>query len=187
MVHQRSGAPLKRVDGRLATTPAWTAVEVARTLRRPRALAMLDAALRSGPARSADLACRRRRAEGAAWNRAGARTARRTPTGGPSPRWRARRGSSSSTADCPRPSCSTRSSTGAEISGGLTSPGRRPELVAEYDSMQWHATPEALRHDRMKTARLQECGYRVVPLVVDDVRRRPEHLVERISSHLRAS
>ena len=53
--------------------------------------------------------------------------------------------------------------------------------------MEWHATPEALRHDRMKTARLQECGYRVVPLVVDDVRRRPGDLVERIVSHLQAA
>jgi hypothetical protein len=45
MVHQRVGARLQRVGGRLATAPAWTAVEVARTLRRPRALAVLDAAL----------------------------------------------------------------------------------------------------------------------------------------------
>src|ERR1700742_429868 len=28
MVHQRTGAPLKRIAGRLATAPAWTAVEV---------------------------------------------------------------------------------------------------------------------------------------------------------------
>lgn len=61
------------------------------------------------------------------------------------------------------------------------------KLVAEYDSMQWHASPEALRHDRMKTARLQECGYRVVPLVVDDVRRWPGELVARIASHLSAA
>lgn len=46
MVHQRVGARLQRVSGRLATAPAWTAVEVARQLRRPRALATLDAALR---------------------------------------------------------------------------------------------------------------------------------------------
>ncbi|HZN84928.1 MAG TPA: hypothetical protein VFC01_35325, partial [Mycobacterium sp.] len=32
MVHQRMGAPLRRVAGRLATAPAWTAVEVARQL-----------------------------------------------------------------------------------------------------------------------------------------------------------
>lgn len=48
MVHQRLGAPLQRVDGRLATAPAWSAVEIARTLRRPRALATLDAALHTG-------------------------------------------------------------------------------------------------------------------------------------------
>ncbi|OOK72196.1 hypothetical protein BZL30_5691 [Mycobacterium kansasii] len=47
MVHQRTGARLQRVSGRLATAPAWTAVEVARQLCRPRALAALDAALRS--------------------------------------------------------------------------------------------------------------------------------------------
>ena len=45
MVHQRIGAPLRRIGGRLATAPAWTAVEIARSVRRPRALATLDAAL----------------------------------------------------------------------------------------------------------------------------------------------
>jgi len=48
MVHQRTGAELRHVAGRLATAPAWTAIEVARELPRPRALATLDAALRSG-------------------------------------------------------------------------------------------------------------------------------------------
>jgi hypothetical protein len=48
MVHQRAGAPLQRVTNRLATAAAWTAVEVARQLTRPRALATLDAALHSG-------------------------------------------------------------------------------------------------------------------------------------------
>ena len=57
-------------------------------------------------------------------------------------------------------------------------------VVAEYDSMQWHATPQALRHDRMKTARLQECGYLVVPIVVDDVRNSPIELAARVLHHL---
>jgi hypothetical protein len=48
VVHRRDGAPLVMVDGRPVTVPALTAVEVARGLRRPRALATLDAALRSG-------------------------------------------------------------------------------------------------------------------------------------------
>jgi hypothetical protein len=47
IVHQRSGAPLQGIAGRLSTAPAWTAVEVARQLHRPRVLATLDAALRS--------------------------------------------------------------------------------------------------------------------------------------------
>ena len=54
----------------------------------------------------------------------------------------------------------------------------------EYESMEWHASATALRHDRMKVARLQECGWTSMPLVVDDVRRYPAQLVARIFSHL---
>jgi very-short-patch-repair endonuclease len=57
-------------------------------------------------------------------------------------------------------------------------------LVAEYDSMEWHANPSALKHDRTKAARLQECGWTQVPIVVDDVRRRPFELVARLFGHL---
>ena len=46
---------MRRVRGRLATAPAWTAVEIARTLRRPRALATLDAALHVGACRAEEL------------------------------------------------------------------------------------------------------------------------------------
>jgi hypothetical protein len=66
VVHRREGAPLTEVDGRLATTPEWTAVEVARNLRRPRALATLDAVLRTG-------ACGRRELRTAAARQAGRR------------------------------------------------------------------------------------------------------------------
>ncbi len=55
MVHQRLGAPLRRVQGQLATAPAWTAVEVARRLRRPRALATLDAALHAAACTEGEL------------------------------------------------------------------------------------------------------------------------------------
>jgi hypothetical protein len=56
MVHQRSGAPLRRIQGRLATAPAWTAVELARGSRRSRALAVLDAVLFKRRCTTADLA-----------------------------------------------------------------------------------------------------------------------------------
>ena len=55
LVHRRAGAPLTVVAGRPATAPAWTAIEVARGLRRHRALATLDAALRSGTCSRGDL------------------------------------------------------------------------------------------------------------------------------------
>ncbi len=61
------------------------------------------------------------------------------------------------------------------------------KVVAEYDSVDWHANPMALKHDRMKTARLQECGWLSVPMVVDDIRRTPCELVDRIVHHLERS
>ena len=56
VVHQRRGAPLQLVSSRRATSPAWTAVELARQLRPPRALATLDAALHSRRCTPAELA-----------------------------------------------------------------------------------------------------------------------------------
>ena len=58
------------------------------------------------------------------------------------------------------------------------------KLIAEYDSVEWHANPEGWKHDRMKTARLQECGWTTVTMVVDDVRKYPDELVARIFGHL---
>jgi very-short-patch-repair endonuclease len=52
--------------------------------------------------------------------------------------------------------------------------------VAEYDSMEWHANPTAWKRDRLKVERLKDCGYTVVPMVVDDIRRQPYELVSRI-------
>ena len=57
VVHQRRGAPIQLVSSRRATTPAWTAVELARAATTsPRALATLDAALHSRWCTPADLA-----------------------------------------------------------------------------------------------------------------------------------
>ena len=57
-------------------------------------------------------------------------------------------------------------------------------IVAEYDSIAWHVGPEALLHDRLKTARLQECGWTTIPMTVDDIRHHPNGLIARIDSHL---
>ncbi len=57
-------------------------------------------------------------------------------------------------------------------------------VAAEYDSIEWHVGRDALLHDRLKTARLQECGWTTIPMTVGDIRRDPTGLVARIKRHL---
>ncbi|MFY9334991.1 MAG: hypothetical protein WAO90_03195 [Mycobacterium sp.] len=183
VIHRRDGAPLTTVSGRLATTAGWTAVEVARALPRPRALATLDAALRSGH-------CDPRTLSRAAVGQSG------------------RRGIVKVRDLLPRADGRSESPMESEarlvmIDGGLPEPVLQHEVVdvggrlwrldfawpeamvaAEYDSNQWHTGEEALRHDREKQAALQDLGWIVVPIVLNDVRRRRRELVERICAHL---
>lgn len=58
-------------------------------------------------------------------------------------------------------------------------------VAAEYDSDAWHSGDAALRRDREKLAAVQDRGWTVIPIVADDVRRRPRLLVTRIDAHLR--
>lgn len=179
MVHQRIGAPLKKTDGRLLTAPAWTAIELARTLRRPRVLATLDAALRSGTCTSTELASALKEQHG-------------------------RRGVVKVRELLPHADARAESPMESEmrlvfIDWGLPTPELQYEIqdlhgqlwrvdfawpdhrvAAEYDSVDWHANPDAFKHDRMKVARLQEVGWTTVPAVVDDVRRFPAELCARI-------
>ncbi|MUL82757.1 MULTISPECIES: hypothetical protein [unclassified Mycolicibacterium] len=179
MVHQRIGAPLKKIGGRLLTAPSWTAIEVARMLRRPRALATLDAALRSGTCSMAEL-------ESALNDQRG------------------RRGVVKVRELLPYADPRAESPMESEmrlvfIDWGLLTPELQYEIrdlhgqlwrvdfawpdhrvAAEYDSVDWHANPDAFKHDRMKAARLQEVGWISVPAVVDDVRRYPAELCARI-------
>lgn len=183
MVHQRIGAPLKLVGSRLCTAPAWTAVEIARSVRRPRALAVLDSALRSRTCDTGTLTAAIDEQRG----RRGIVQVREMVA----------------LADGRAESPMESEARLAFHDGGLPAPelqyeivdlhGRLwrvdfawPEfrLVAEYESMEWHANPVSLRHDRMKVARLQECGWLTSPLVVDDVRCHPDDLVERLGLHM---
>jgi hypothetical protein len=183
MVHQRIGAPLRRVEGRLATAPAWTAVEVARTLHRPRALATLDAALHIGACTTGELHA----VIGEQKGRRGIVKVRELIT------------YADGCAESPMESEARL----LFIDGGLPMPelqysivdryGRvwrvdfawpRALVVAEYDSVEWHVGREALLHDRPKTARLQECGWTSIPMTIDDIRGDPFGLVARINTHL---
>lgn len=183
MVHQRLGAPLRTVAGRLATAPAWTAIEVARTLWRPRALATLDTAVRVGACRPAEL----RHAIEEQKGRRGIVKVREL-------------------ADYIDGRAESEMESEARlvfIDAGMPMPEVQYEIVdrwgdrwrvdfawpearlaAEYDSIDWHMGPKALLHDRLKVARLQECGWLSVPMTVSDVRRDPRRLVARINAHL---
>jgi hypothetical protein len=186
VVHRRDGAPLIDVDGRSATTPEWTAVEVARGLRRPRALATLDAALRSGT-------CDRRQLSAAAARQAG------------------RRGIVHVRDLIPLAAAEAESPMESEarlvmIDGGLPMPVLQYEIVdrnwqtwrvdfawpdvkvaVEYDGFDWHSDPDTFRRDRQKRAALEEMGWSVMSIVDDDVRRRSWGMLRRIEFELTRS
>jgi hypothetical protein len=183
VVHRREGAPLARVGGRPATAPAWTAIEVARGLRRPRALATLDAALRSGTCSRDDLDNAVRRQSG----RRGIVNGRELLV------------LASQLAESPMESEARL----VMIDGGLPPPVLQYEIVdaqgrlwrldfawpefrvaAEYDGVDWHSGPDALLRDRRRSAALQELAWVVVPIIAEDVRYRPGELIRRLETHL---
>ena len=184
VVHRRDGAPLVLVDGRRATSPPWTAVEVARLLRRPRALATLDAALRSGTCSRPDL-----------WRAAIEQAGRRgivavrnlIPLADPR-------------AESPMESEARL----AMIDGGLPTPELQYEIVdgngelrrldfawpnqrvaVEYDGEDWHSGVEAMRRDRRRQAALLDIDWVALAIIFEDVRYRPWEFVARIDAQLR--
>jgi len=183
-VHRRLDPPLSEVDGRSATTPGWTAVEVARELHRPRALATLDAALRTGTCDRAQL-----------WSAASRQGGRRGIV-----HVRELISLAAPEAESPMESEARL----AMIDGGLPQPllqyeivdysGRTwrvdfawPELMvaAEYDGFDWHSDRERFARDRQKRAALQEVGWSVVSIVADDVRRGSWEMVRRIEAQFK--
>ncbi len=184
VVHRRDGAPLVVRDGRRATAPAWTAIEVARSLRRPRALATLDAALRSGTCSLPEL-----------WRSAVEQKGRRgivavrdlLPL-----------------ADARSESPMESEARLAMIDGGLPVPELQYEILdgngelrrldfawpeqrvaAEYDGLAWHSGAEAMRSDRRRQNALHDIDWMVVPIVFEDVRYCPWEFVARINGQLR--
>ncbi|UMB72331.1 hypothetical protein [Mycobacterium paraterrae] len=182
-VHQRSGAPLQRVAGRVATAAAWTAVEIARERARPRALATLDAALRSGRCDLGSLEEAIREQRG----RRGIVAVRELLA------------YADGRAESPMESESRL----VMIDHGLPLPvlqheirGRSGErwrvdfawpdvrVAAEYESVAWHAGRDEMLRDKVRSAQIQELGWTLIPIVVYDVRHNPGRLAERIASHL---
>jgi hypothetical protein len=183
-VHRRDGAPLVEVDGRRATSPAWTAVEVGRGLRRPRALATLDAALRSGKCSRPDL-----------WRAAIEQAGRRGIVAVRNLIPLADR-----RAESPMESEARL----AMIDGGLPIPELQYELVdgngelrrldfawpdqrvaVEYDGVDWHSGADAMRRDRRRQAALLDVGWVVLAIVSEDVRYQTSEFVARVDAQLR--
>jgi hypothetical protein len=184
MVHQRVGAPLQRVAGRLATTAAWTAIEVARQLSRPRALATLDAALHSMWCTHADL----EKAELEQHGRRGIVAVRELlPHADARPESAMESEARLVTIDyglpLPELQYEIRGTDGELWRVDFAWPDHR--VVAEYESIAWHAGRVEMLRDKERAAKIQELGWTVIPIIVDDVRVYPWRLAERIDSHLR--
>ena len=58
------------------------------------------------------------------------------------------------------------------------------KLAVEYDGLDWHGNPDAMRNDRRRQAALNDVGWTVMPIVFEDVRYRPRQFVARIDRHL---
>ena len=186
VVHRRDGAPLVTCKTRPATAPAWTAVEVARSLRRPRGLATLDAALRSGTCTRPEL-----------WRAAVVQAGRRGIVA-----VRDLIPLADGLAESPMESEARL----AMIDGGLPMPrlqydvvdgnGERRRLdfawpdyrvAVEYDGLDWHSGPDAMRRDRRRSAALMDVGWVVIAITFEDVRYRAWEFVARIDAQLRQS
>lgn len=184
VVHRRDGAPLVKVGQRPSTAPAWTAVEVARGLRRPRALATLDAALRSGAV-----------SRGEIWRAAIHQAGRRGIVA-----VRDLLPLADGRAESPMESEARL----AMIDGGLPTPELQFEIVdgngelrrldfawpdcrvaVEYDGVDWHSGADAMRKDRRRQAALLDVGWIVIPILFDDVRHHAWDFVARIDQQLR--
>jgi hypothetical protein len=183
VVHQRTGAPLQWVASRRATAPAWTAVEVARQLSRPRALATLDAALRSlwctpGDLEQAVLGQRGRRGIAAVrellpFADACSESAMESE---------ARLVMIDHGLPVPELQFTIRALSGQRWRVDFAWP--RARVAAEYESVEWHAGRAEMLRDKARFAGVQETGRIVVPITIDDIRQRPERLAQRIASHL---
>jgi hypothetical protein len=183
MVHQRVGAKLQRVQGRLATSPAWTAVEVARRLCRPRALATLDAALHS-------MRCTYNDIQSAVAEQHGRRGIVAVRELLPFADGRAESAMESEA----RLVMIDHQLPGPELQYTICGRGGElwrvdfawPELhlAAEYESIDWHVGRNEMLRDKARWARIQELGWTIIPIVADDVRREPNRLADRIAVHL---
>ena len=59
------------------------------------------------------------------------------------------------------------------------------KVAVEYDGVDWHSGPDAMRRDRRRQAALMDVGWVVICIVFEDVRYRAWDFVNRIERQLR--
>lgn len=185
-IHRRDGAPLAMAAGRESTTAAWTAVEVARLLRRPRALATLDAALRTGT-------CDRRQLFDAVSEQHGRRGIVHVRELVPHADARAESPMESETrlvmldGHLPAPELQYVIVDRSGRHWRLDFAWPSHKVALEYDGFDWHSDPASFTRDRQKRAALQEMDWTVLSIVADDVRSRPDDFLRRVEFELSRS
>lgn len=184
VLHRGLTRPLCTVGGRGCTSAAWTAVDIARTVTRPRALATLDAVLRTGLSGTRDLEDVVRSQHG----RRGIAVVRKLVD------------ISDGLAESPMESA-------ARIvlhDGGLPRPVLQHELrdrdgrlahrldmawpwakvAVEYSGYEWHSSRQSLQNDHARASWVTAGGWRTVPLTMPDVRHHPARTVQRVEQVL---
>jgi very-short-patch-repair endonuclease len=58
-------------------------------------------------------------------------------------------------------------------------------VAVEYDGLDWHSGPDAMKRDRRRQAALADVGWMVSAIVFEDVRYRAPEFVARIDAQLR--
>ncbi|WP_235916457.1 endonuclease domain-containing protein [Antrihabitans cavernicola] len=184
VAHQRLGAPLTSLNGQLVTTAAWTAVELARSLAKPRAWATLDAALALGVCGPSDLTA----AADAQVGRRGivhVRSLIAVADGAAQSPMESECRLLFRDAGLPAPTLQHPVLDDFGMPRFFLDFAWEHAMVAgEYDGDEFHATPLAVRRDKARVAWLQERGWLVVPITADDVRRRQRDLIRRLQHHL---
>ncbi|GAB2931150.1 type IV toxin-antitoxin system AbiEi family antitoxin domain-containing protein [Rhodococcus aerolatus] len=183
-VHRGDVGPVVEVGERPVVAPAWAAVDTSRARRRPRALATLDAALRSGTCSHDHLldAVDRRRghrgvsavrglvglADGLSESPMESETRLLLHDGG-----------------LPRPTLQheVRTADGRLVARlDLAWPDHR--VAVEYDGLEFHRDRRSLENDRRRAAELLGEGWRCLALTRADVRDRPERTVHQVRALL---
>ena len=73
------------------------------------------------------------------------------------------------------------------LPGFIPSVESAPEqrVAVEYDGVDWHSDPDAMRRDRRRRAALEDVGWVVISIVFEDVRYRAWEFIARVDSQLR--